>query len=65
MCEPTGASNYAYGRREMGAKVERTGKKGEPLSNEKKKNGGEKSPKPKDSIYFNKIRWWWYNMGMS
>ena len=64
MCEPTGASNYAYGRREMGAKVERTGKKGEPLSNEKK-NGGEKSPKPKDSIYFNKIRWWWYNMGMS
>ena len=37
MCEPTGASNYAYGRREMGAKVERTGKKGEPLSNEKEK----------------------------
>ena len=39
MCEPTGASNHAYGRREMGAKVERTGKKGEPLSNEKKTEG--------------------------
>lgn len=65
MCEPAGASNYTYSGRKTGVEVlRRPGRKVEPLSS-RECNGGrkktEKSSRPKDPIYFNKTRWWWYN----